>query len=87
MKLVLAIFQNIDDAAVINHLVGHGYRVTRVASSGGFLKKGNITLMIGVDESQLDALLGEIKSICPPYKEGAHTATLFILDATHFAQF
>lgn len=57
MKLVMAII-NADDAhTVINHLTQEGFSVTRLATTGGFLKTGNTTVIVGVDEAQVDAVL------------------------------
>ncbi|MCS7252105.1 MAG: cyclic-di-AMP receptor [Anaerolineae bacterium] len=49
MKLILAIIQDEDAPATIQALVDRGYRVTRIASTGGFLRQGNTTLLIGVE--------------------------------------
>ena len=50
MKLILAVIRDIDSESVIRTLIKAGYRVTRLASTGGFLRRGNMTLMIGVNE-------------------------------------
>ena len=87
MKLIWAIVKDIDDAPVITQLVSQGYRVTRVASTGGFLKRGNVTLLIGVEPDRLQAAVNLLQeSCCPPGEPGQHRATLFILDAPFFEQ-
>ena len=54
MKMVLAII-NYDDAQdVINNLMKAGFQITKLATTGGFLKAGNVTVLIGLDESKLD---------------------------------
>ena len=49
MKLVIAIIQNEDNQKLNNALVKEGFRSTRLATSGGFLRTGNTTVMIGVE--------------------------------------
>ena len=49
MKLVLAIVQDDDALDLIEELNDKGFRVTKLATTGGFLKSGNTTLMIGVE--------------------------------------
>lgn len=86
MKLVIAIVRDVDDNAVIDALVAQGYRVTRVASTGGFLRKGNVTLLIGVEESQVQAVLDTLRGVCCPADASQHRATVFVVDARHFEQ-
>ena len=57
MKLIIAIVQDDDAIDLIDELTENGYRVTKLATTGGFLKSGNTTLMIGVDDEQVDAVL------------------------------
>jgi uncharacterized protein YaaQ len=61
MKLIIAIVQNDDAKRLTRQLVKDGIRVTRMASTGGFLHGGNTTLMIGVEDEELTAALGIIK--------------------------
>ena len=64
MKLVLAIIRSIDAGPVIDGLITQSYRVTRIASTGGFLREGNVTLMIGVEEDQLEQVIEVIRESC-----------------------
>ena len=50
-----------------------GYRITKLATTGGFLKKGNTTLLIGVEEEDLDEVLGIIEKNC---KKRSTTTTI-----------
>ena len=68
MKLVIAIVQNEDNQKLNNALVKEGFRSTRLATSGGFLRTGNTTVMIGVEESKLEEVLGIIESVCKARK-------------------
>ena len=61
MKMVLAII-NYDDAQdVINNLMKAGFQITKLATTGGFLKAGNVTILIGLDESKLDECFAIIR--------------------------
>ena len=54
MKMVLAII-NYDDAQdVISSLMKAGFSITKLATTGGFLKAGNVTILVGLDVSRLD---------------------------------
>lgn len=61
MKLLFAFVQNEDVKVLTRALIKNGITVTRISSSGGFLSSGNSTLMIGVDESQLQETIDIIE--------------------------
>jgi uncharacterized protein YaaQ len=86
MKLILAIVRDTDDEPVINQLVSQGLRVTRVASTGGFLRRGNVTLMIGVEDDKLEMTLDLLRKACCPPEPNQHRATLFVVNAPYFEQ-
>ena len=75
MKLVMAIV-NADDAhAVINNLTQEGYSVTRLATTGGFLKSGNTTIIVGVEEEKVQPVLDIIKTHSHSRKQLVSTAS------------
>ena len=86
MKLIFAIVRDTDDRAVIDALITRTYRVTRVASTGGFLRRGNVTLMIGVEAEQVQPVLDLIRETCPTPEPGMNRATVFVVDMPHFEQ-
>lgn len=86
MKLIIAIVRDIDDAAVINELVTREYRVTRMASTGGFLRRGMVTLLIGVDPEQVQPVFDLIRDTCQEPEPGQHRATIFVVDTPFFEQ-
>ena len=87
MKMVFAIVRDVDDARVIDRLVTEGYRVTRVATTGGFLRRGNVTLLIGVEgDSQVQSVIDLLREVCGPTDPDQHRATVFVMDAQHFEQ-
>lgn len=86
MKLVIAIVQDVDAGHVIEQLITHGHRVTRVASTGGFLRRGNATLLIGTEEEHVDPIIDILRDTCTPPESGQHRATIFVVNAPHFEQ-
>lgn len=64
MKLVLAIVSNDDSSIVSSALNKEDFQVTRLATTGGFLRAGNTTLIIGVDDDQVERALEIIGKEC-----------------------
>lgn len=64
MKLVIAIVQDKDSNRLSNALVKDGFRATKLASTGGFLRAGNTTFMIGVEEDRVPDVMQVIKNNC-----------------------
>ena len=75
MKLVLAIVQDDDAIDLIEELTDKDYRVTKLATTGGFLKSGNTTLMIGGEEKEVKNLINVIEDVCKRRKEMVPTST------------
>lgn len=64
MKLIIAVVQDKDSNRLLEALVAHRFQATRLASTGGFLRAGNTTYMIGADDEQVDQVLEIIKNNC-----------------------
>ncbi|WP_035399485.1 cyclic-di-AMP receptor [Exiguobacterium sp. OS-77] len=64
MKMVITIVQDKDSLRLAEALVEYDFRATKLATTGGFLKEGNTTFMIGVQSERLDDLLRLIKKNC-----------------------
>ncbi|MGC4379271.1 cyclic-di-AMP receptor [Fictibacillus sp. Mic-4] len=64
MKMVIAVVQDKDSNRLADALVKHQFRATKLASTGGFLKAGNTTFMIGVEDHRVDDVLEIIKENC-----------------------
>ena len=75
MKLVLARVEDDDAIDLIEELTDKDYRVTKLATTGGFLKSGNTTLMIGVEEKEVKNLINVIEDVCKRRKEMVPTST------------
>lgn len=61
MKLVFAIVHDEDGHKVMDELNKNGFSVTKLCSTGGFLRSGNTTLLAGVEEDRVDEVLGIIE--------------------------
>lgn len=86
MKLMIVIVRDTDGDAVLQALVVQGYRVTRVASTGGFLRRGNVTLLIGVEAEKVEAVFEILHQTCQPVDQEQHRATVFVVDMPYFEQ-
>ncbi len=69
MKMVFAIVQNQDEHVLIETLMENEFHVTKLATTGGFLKIGNTTLLIGVEEERLEKVLQIIREVCQPREQ------------------
>jgi len=64
MKLIIAIVQDQDAHSLIEDLTEEEFRVTKLASTGGFLKGGNTTLLIGIEDEKVDDVVEIIERNC-----------------------
>lgn len=69
MKLIYVIVRNIDASYVTDALNKNGFFVTKLASTGGFLREGNTTLMIGTEEEKVDQVISIVKKECGPRQQ------------------
>ncbi len=94
MKLMVAIVRAEDTDDVIAALLAAGHRLTRINTQGGFLRRGNATLLIGVEGQEVDKVIAVIQAACRPRSEAAplekgnpeYSANVFVLDASHFVR-
>ena len=68
-KLVYAIVRNDNEDDVVSLLNQNHYSVTRLSTTGGFLKKGNTTLMIGVEDEEVEEVISLIKQECGQHQK------------------
>jgi uncharacterized protein YaaQ len=73
--LIITIVQDEDSTDIIEALAKENYRVTKLETTGGFLKSGNTTLMVGIEEEKVQAVIDVIKQICKKRKETLVTPT------------
>ena len=58
MKLIIAIVQDEDASRLVSSLMNEGFGVTKLATTGGFLRAGNTTLLVGVEDERFDGAMG-----------------------------
>lgn len=54
MKMLLAIINSDDAPNVMKGLMQEGFSITKLATTGGFLRAGNVTILIGLEDDKLD---------------------------------
>ncbi|HET9493580.1 MAG TPA: cyclic-di-AMP receptor [Chloroflexia bacterium] len=62
MKLVLAVVSNQATEGITDALLAAGFRATRMASTGGFRREGNTTIMMGVEDEDIEPVLAILRS-------------------------
>lgn len=80
MKLIYAIVQDSESAAAKEALVKNGFSVTGMASTGGFLRFGNATLLIAAEPNLVPDAIALLDETCTPGEPGHHAATIFVVD-------
>jgi uncharacterized protein YaaQ len=87
MKLMIIIVRDTDTETVTQELVREQYRITRMASTGGFLRRGNSTLLIGVEDAQGQPGMNLLQNVCcPADAEHQHRETIFVVDMPFYAK-
>ena len=86
MKLIFAILRDHDADPVTQALTAAGFRVTRVASTGGLLRRGTTTLLLGVEDQQVEPAIQVMREKCTPAAQGEKRATVFVTCVEKFVQ-
>ncbi len=87
MKLIIATVHHTDGDDILKALTDAQLRATRIASSGGLLRRGNATLLIGLEAEQVPAAMQLIREhTAPPVDPGLKRATVFVLNVERFEQ-
>ena len=84
MKLLVAIIRARDIDNVLSALIEADFGVTHIASTGGFLRRGNATLLIATEEDRVQAAMDVIRDAASPPDENRRRATVFVLDLEEF---
>jgi uncharacterized protein YaaQ len=64
VKLIIAIIQDRDTDTALAHLSKQKIGVTRIATSGGFIREGNTTLLMGVEDDRVQSVMDLLKKAC-----------------------
>ena len=86
-RLIITILRDADGEEVLQALLDADYRVTRIASTGGFMRRGNSTLLIGVEKERVENAIQLIRDhSAPAIDPGLKRATVFVLKVDQFEQ-
>jgi uncharacterized protein YaaQ len=87
MKLILSILHESDKDNVSKALNDAEYRVTILPSTGGYFRRGNSTLLIGVEDKNVKDVIDLIRENCAePDEPGLKRATIFVMKVDRFEQ-
>ncbi|MEZ0397290.1 MAG: cyclic-di-AMP receptor [Anaerolineales bacterium] len=86
MKMIIAIVRDSDLESVSQALTSADFRVTRIASTGGLLRRGVATLLAGVEEERVEAALQVLRQALTPAPAGEKRATIFVVPVDQFTQ-
>lgn len=76
MKLVIAIVNKEDSSALVQKLNKAGFMSTKLSTTGGFLRAGNITLLIGAADERVDEIIGIITDCCSKHTQIINSASV-----------
>ena len=85
MKMIIIIVKDTDADTLTQAFTAGNFRVTRVASTGGFMRSGVVTMLLGVEDTQVDAAIQVAHNALPSAGENKR-ATLFVVPVQHFEQ-
>lgn len=85
MKMMIVIVKDNDADFLTQSLTTGGFRVTRVASTGGFLRSGVVTMLLGVEDTQVDLAIKLVRDSLPATGDEKR-ATLFVVPVHRFEQ-
>jgi uncharacterized protein YaaQ len=83
MKMIIVIVKDHLHDALTRALTEGQYRVTGIASTGGFMRSGVATLLIGVEDEQVEAAIQLIRKTAG---SGEKHGTVFVVPVSRFEQ-
>jgi len=87
MKLIIIVVTDTESDSLLKALLEEDFRVTRITSSGGFLRRGNSTLLMGVKAERVERVLQLVREHHPPgIDPGLKKVTVFVLKVDKFEQ-
>ncbi|HLE14740.1 MAG TPA: cyclic-di-AMP receptor [Anaerolineales bacterium] len=87
MKLIIAILRDEDSEPVSTAMIEAGFRATRIASTGGLLRRGSTTMMVGVEDDRIDEAMQVVRAhVSAAAEPGMRRATLFVVKVDRFVQ-
>ncbi len=86
MKMIIVIIKDQDADHLTQVLTAGNFRVTRIASTSGFLRRGVVTMLLGVEDDQVDQAIQIVRNSLPPSASAEKRATLFVVPVQRFEQ-
>lgn len=86
MKMIILIAKDNDADTITQTLTSAEYRVTRVASTGGFLRSGVVTLLLGVEDDRVDSAIKLVREKLGTSASVEKRVTLFVVPVERFEQ-
>ena len=85
MKMLIVVLRDESAEAVLEALIDESFGVTRIATTGGFFRRGNTTLIIGTEDDRVDEAFKVIDQHAGEPEDPTHRrATAFVLDVAEF---
>lgn len=75
-KMCILVVADSDSNQLMKQMVEGGYSATKIGSTGGFLRRGSVTILSGVRDDQLEPLLDVVREVCHARKEFVPVQTL-----------
>lgn len=86
MKLIIAILQDSDADNVTQALTADNFRITRIASTGGWLRRGVVTLLVGLEDDRVEAAIQVMRANIVHSNGEEARATLFVVPVENYTQ-
>jgi len=84
LQMILAIVAQEQAGKLTETLIDWSYRVTLIGTTGGFLRRGNATLLIGARAERVESIVEQIRQTCETNSLNEPSATIFVLNTAHF---
>lgn len=78
MKLVIGIVNSDDANDLISEITKASFQATKLSTSGGFLKLGNVTVLVGVEDEKVDEVVGIFNNCCSRRTQMVPTAPPYL---------
>jgi uncharacterized protein YaaQ len=85
MKMIIVIIEDHDADNLTRAFTAANFRVTRIASTGGFMRSGVVSMLLGVEDAQVDEAIQVVRTALPSASDKKR-ATLFVVPIHHFEQ-
>ena len=86
MKMIILLLKDHLTDALTAALTAAQYRVTRIASTGGFLRSGTTTMLVGVEGAQVESAISLIRSTVSATPSEEPQVTLFVVPVSRYEQ-